>query len=351
MSIDLAFAKAYGFDSFFQNQLIEQPRTSWQVARIIQEEKSLYRLQCGFTKCLWAELSGRFSHELVDALDRPAVGDWVFYQALENSERAVIHKLFARKTCLYRKTVGGSSAPQILAVNVDTAFVLSSLNKELSLRRLERYFVLCRTSRVEPVLVLTKLDLCSENVIDATRTSIESEFRDIQMVGISVQTGIGLEKLARFLKPGHTIALLGSSGVGKSTLTNQLLQENILETKPVRDSDDKGRHTSTRRHLLLLPNGSLIIDTPGLREVSLMTHETGVTEVFDDIADLTLRCRFSNCCHDTEPGCSIKAAIASGDVSLVRWKSYLKLQRELLFHMQKAERTERDKKKKSVRKR
>jgi ribosome biogenesis GTPase / thiamine phosphate phosphatase len=214
----------------------------------------------------------------------------------------------------------------VLAANVDVVLIVSSVNQELNLRRLERYLTLAWESGARPVLVLTKSDLSDD--VPAALAEVESVAFGAPVHAISSVTGEGLDEVRAYLRPGVTAALLGSSGVGKSTLVNTLAGEELLETREIRD-DGKGRHTTTRRELVQLPGGGLVIDTPGMREVQLWIAEEGLEEAFEDVTELFGRCRFSDCAHQSEPGCAVKEALANGTLSPERWESYLKLQREL----------------------
>lgn len=329
------FLQSFGFDSFFSEQCTSGELAAGHVARVIHEEKNLLRIQCSEHTLRWAEISGRFYFDVRSSLDLPSVGDWVIYCPLEGSDRAVVHRVLKRRTCLYRTAVGGGNEEQILGSNVDTAFVMTSLNQDLNFKRLERYFVLCVDSGVQLVLILTKLDLIPPEGLAMLLKTLEKTYPTLAVAAVSVKTGEGMETLTQYIKTGKTIALLGSSGVGKSSLTNYLMGNELLATKAVRESDDKGRHTTTGRHLCVLPDGGLMMDTPGMRELQLFQHQEGLSEVFDDIEAMKAKCKFSNCSHDTEPGCAIQNAIAEGGISDGRWNNYLKLLRELAFQAKK----------------
>lgn len=336
MSIDdIEFFRAFGFDSFFEQQLYERNLDRFKIARIVHEEKNLFRIQCSNSESRWAELSGRFYHGVQSALDLPAVGDWIAYLPMPGTDRALIHHVFTRKTCLYRTAVGGATEEQILGANVDRAFVMTSLNHDLNPKRLERYFVLCLDSGVEPVLVLTKRDLMGEVEYAVTVKELTDLFPAIRIAGISITSGCGLSELESFMIPGKTIALLGSSGVGKSSLTNHLMANEVLATQSVRAGDDKGRHTTSGRHLFLLPQGGLMMDTPGMRELQLFQSQNGLSEVFEDIERLIIRCKFSNCAHQSEPDCAVRAALEDETLAKNRWTNYQKLQREQAFQARK----------------
>ena len=258
--------------------------------------------------------------------DLPAVGDWVAVAARPDEQGGTIQAVLPRNTKFSRKTAWQAAEEQVLAANVDVVFIVSSLNEDLNLRRLERYLTLGWESGARPVIVLTKADLASQP--EAGVAEVESIAYGVPVHSISSKTGAGLDAVRAHLAEGVTAALLGSSGVGKSTLVNALLGEDRLETREIRD-DGRGRHTTTRRQLVILPSGGLVIDTPGMRELQLWVAEDGLEGAFEDVAELAAQCRFSDCAHETEPGCAVRAALEDGTLAPERWESYVKLQREL----------------------
>jgi len=287
-------------------------------ARVVTEHRGAYRVHDG-TNERWASVTGRLRHEAEGPLDRPAVGDWVVL------EGAVISAVLPRRTAFVRRAAGEGKKPQVVAANVDWVFLVSSLNRDFSPRRLERYLALARESGAEPVVLLSKMDLA-----DPAKALEEAKAitRGVPIHALSSRTGEGLEVIREYLSSGATGVLLGSSGVGKSTLINRLLGEERLLTSPVRDDDDKGRHTTVRRELVVLPTGGVLIDTPGMREIGLWETSTGLDEAFDDVAEIAATCRFSDCHHEKEPGCAVREAIADGTLPPVRLASYLNLQQE-----------------------
>ena len=275
---------------------------------------------------LRCDVAGRLYDESSSPADLPAVGDWVAVAARPDEQGGTVQAVLPRQTKFSRKTAWQAAEEQVLAANVDVVLIVTSLNEDLNLRRLERYLTLAWESGARPVFVLTKADLAAD--VDAAVQEVESIAFGVPVVALSNVTGDGLDALRSHLGPGVTAALLGSSGVGKSTLVNTLLGEELLETREIRD-DGKGRHTTTRRELVQLPGGALVIDTPGMREIQLWVADEGLEEAFEDVTDLFGRCRFTDCGHESEPGCAVKAAIADGSLSAERWESYLKLQREM----------------------
>jgi ribosome biogenesis GTPase len=274
-----------------------------------------------------AEIAGRLLHE-GDAADLPAVGDWVAYRPLPGEERGIIQAVLPRRTKFSRKTALHATEEQVVAANVDVVFLVMALTEhDLKPRRLERYLTMAWESGAEPVILLTKKDLCDD--LDAALAEVEAVAYGVPIEVVSNVTGEGVEELRKYTTGNRTIALLGSSGVGKSTLVNRLLGEERLVTKEIRESDGRGRHATTHRELILLPEGGLVLDTPGMRELQLWSADEGIGASFGDVEELIAKCRFNDCGHDTEPGCAVRAAIAAGTLPAERFESYEKLQREL----------------------
>jgi ribosome biogenesis GTPase len=273
-----------------------------------------------------ADVSGRMRHEAQGRRDLPAVGDWVAVRRGDKADRATIHAVLPRRSLFSRKAAGDQTAEQIIAANVDTAFLVTGLDHDFNVRRLERYLAVTWSSGARPVIVLNKADLASD--LDTQRDEVRAVAIDVPIHAVSAKAQHGLDALAPYLQPGQTVALLGSSGVGKSTIINQLLGEDRLRTAEVRASDQRGRHTTTHRELVRLPGGALLIDTPGMRELQLWSADEGLQETFDDIEARASACFFKDCGHDSEPRCAVKAAVADGTIPEERLQSYLKLQRE-----------------------
>ncbi len=293
-------------------------------ARVAVEHRGAYRLYTSRGEQP-AELSGRFRHAAAARGDLPAVGDWV---AVDGTETARVQAVLPRRTKFSRQAANdhGQTIEQVVAANVDVIFLTAGLDGELNLRRLERYLTLGWESGAEPVVVLTKSDLCAD--VDAALLEVESIAVGVPVHAVSNVAGEGIDGLAPYFGENRTVAALGSSGVGKSSLVNRLAGEEVMATGDLR-ADGRGRHTTTNRQLLVLPSGGLYLDTPGMRELRLWESEEGLTAAFDDVAAVAADCRFSDCAHETEPGCAVRAAITEGTLDSERLTSWRKLQNEL----------------------
>jgi len=281
---------------------------------------------------VWAVISGKMRYAALERSDFPAVGDWVVLEYRAESmmdhedQDAVIQSILPRKSKFSRKVAGKTSEEQIVATNIDTVFLVNALNLDFNVRRIERYLTLAWESGANPVIVLSKTDLCDD--VQEKIGQVQNAAPGVDILPISCATGDGISAVTATIQQGQTIALLGSSGVGKSTLVNYLLGQNIQITYEVRDKDSRGRHTTTARELFLLPQGGVLIDTPGMREIQLIGSGEGLNEAFEDITAYARNCRFSDCQHEREPGCAVQKAIAEGIISEERYESFKKLQRE-----------------------
>jgi ribosome biogenesis GTPase len=275
-----------------------------------------------------AEVSGSLRHAASSALDLPAVGDWVALRRRDESHRPLIQAVLPRRTAFVRRAPGDRAVAQVLASNVETVFLVVGLDADFNLRRLERTLVLAWESGAEPVVVLNKADLALGE-LDARRSDVERVAPGVPVLVIAAKRGEGLEALGPWLGPARTVALLGSSGAGKSTIVNRLLGREKQRTQEVRAADQRGRHTTTHRELVALPGGALLLDTPGLREIQLWSEGAGLDVAFDDVLSLAGSCRFRDCTHRAEPGCAVRAAVEDGRIDGPRLDSYLKLQAEV----------------------
>jgi ribosome biogenesis GTPase / thiamine phosphate phosphatase len=317
--------KNYGlFDRF------EQEATLYSglfIARVTEQHRDLYKVVSEYGE-IDARASGKFVYHTNDQTSFPAVGDWVMIDRLDGSTgNAIIHHILRRKSVLARQSAGPENAGQVIAANIDTIFICMSLNADFNIRRIERYLTIAWDSMATPVIVLTKSDLCID--LPQKLNDIASVSMAAEVITCSSENGNGFDEINAYIGQGKTIAFVGSSGVGKSTLINRLMGQDVLATRAIREDDAKGRHTTTHRQLLLLPNGGIVIDTPGMRELQIYTGN--LSKTFEDIEEIAARCKFGNCSHGVEPGCAIREAIKNGTLSEKRFESYQKLQREVSY--------------------
>ena len=293
------------------------------VGRITLQEKGFYRIRTSMGEQN-ALVSGKFQFDAQSPSDYPAVGDYVMASCAD-PDTAIIHQLLPRRSLFVRKAAGTSKTEQVVAANIDTVFLCMSLNNDFNLRRLERYLAVAWESGADPVVVLTKADLCAD--LPQKQREVEAIAMGVTILTTSAMELEGYRQIMPYITEGRTVAFVGSSGVGKSTLINRLLGEERLATDGLRN-DDKGHHTTTHRELLFLPGGAMVIDTPGMRELGMWDAASGVEQTFGDIEELAARCRFRNCSHSSEPGCAVRAALESGHLDTGRWQSYQKLKNE-----------------------
>lgn len=320
-----------GFDPWFLAGIGKESLKDRKPARILSIGRDICEIQGAFP-AVRAELSGRLMFHADSPMDLPAVGDWVLVQYVADDSFAVVHDVLPRKTVLKRKTSGRNVEYQLLAANIDTAFVVQSLDANFNLRRLERYLVMIHDGGIEPVLLLSKSDLQTTAAVERKVREVRATVPGLPVLVSSNHTGDGLERLSEWLRPGKTFCLLGSSGVGKTTLVNRLMGGDVFETRSVREKDGKGRHTTSRRQLVFLPNKAMIIDTPGMRELGNIGVESGLQTVFGDIRKLAKACQYRDCSHEHEGGCAVLAAVASGELAPERYRSYLRISRESAYH-------------------
>ncbi len=314
--------KSYGLSERFitESGMYENMITG----RVTSQDKGLYKVvtENGEKK---AQISGKLRYRTVNLTDYPAVGDFVMLDENEDGN-AIIHHVLTRKSAFVRKAAGTSNNEQIVASNIDTVFICMSLNNDFNLRRLERYISVAWDSKAVPVIVLTKSDLCMD--LEEKLSELEEIALSVDIIVTSSMTEDGFLSVKKYIQNGKTVAFIGSSGVGKSTLINKLAGESLFETQDIRN-DDKGRHTTTKRELILLPTGGIVIDTPGMRELGIESAD--FSKSFADIDQLSQQCRFSDCTHTKEPGCAVKEAIKNGQLTEERLASYFKLKKEAKY--------------------
>jgi ribosome biogenesis GTPase len=315
-----------GWNDRLEQLFIPHRQQGLEPARIAREERGRYLASTAAGERA-AEVSGRFRHEAQGRAAFPAVGDWVAARAAAGEGPLIIEAVLARASAFVRKVAGEITEEQVVAANVDAVFVIAGLDGDFNLRRIERFLAAAWDSGATPVVVLNKADLADD--LEARIAEVEAVAPGVAVAALSARAGFGLDGLAPWLAPGKTVALLGSSGVGKSTLVNALLGEERQPTGEVREDDSRGRHTTTHRELVLLPGGAILIDTPGMRELQLWADESALAEAFPDVEALAAGCRFRDCRHDAEPGCAVLAAAGCGDLPPERLESWRKLQREL----------------------
>lgn len=303
-------------------------------ARITQVHRERYQAVCPYGE-VDARLKGTYQRQVTDRDDYPAVGDFVLIRYNESGTSLITERL-PRRSKFSRSDFSGHAAgyvktirEQVVAANFDTVFILSSLNQDFNLSRISRYLTLARQSGGTPVIILSKADLCED--CEAQVSATKEMARDVDVIALSSLTGRGLDRLRPYLQPAATIVFLGMSGVGKSSLLNALAGTALMEVKAIRETDARGRHTTTHRQLFQLPSGVMVIDTPGMREMGLWDADSGISASFADIEVIIARCRFSNCQHNTEPGCAIQAALADQSLPQEQWDSYLAQRREAAF--------------------
>lgn len=317
-----------GWNNFFDKNFQQYYKNGFEAARVIEENKTNYLL---FTK--YGEVPGEVTGKLLfnsgSQADLPKVGDWVAVMFFDDNTKAIIHDVLPRRTKISRKTADKKTGEQIIAANIDKVFIVQGLDGNFNINRLERYLVAVNQSGAEPVLILNKTDLCPD--VDEKISEVKKSHPDVSIFTTSTIDSFGIETLSEFIVEAETIAFVGSSGVGKSSLINALLGEEKIKTASVRESDSRGRHTTTKRELFLLKNGGILIDTPGMREFGLWNSENGLSQTFSEFDELSLKCRYTDCTHTHETGCAVIAAVEDGTLPREKYDNYLKLRKELRY--------------------
>jgi len=315
-----------GWNASFEEEFAEFRAQGYEPARVAVEDKHQYMVLTTDAE-LAGIVAGKLLHNSASHADLPKVGDWVAVSVLPNEAKAVIHHVLRRRTRLSRKVPGRETEEQVLVTNIEVAFVVQALDGSFNARRMQRHLVTVYESGAKPVVVLNKVDLC-DKAVEALEEAQQAA-GDTPVIEVSARTGQGIDQLNEFIRPGLTVVFIGSSGVGKSSLINRLYGEEIQPTLEVRESDSKGRHATTWREMILLPNGGLVIDTPGTREFHMWLAEDGIQEAFGEIEELATQCHFRDCQHTVEKRCAVRAAVETEQLSRERYENYLKLRQEV----------------------
>ncbi|MGM0411515.1 MAG: ribosome small subunit-dependent GTPase A, partial [Bacillota bacterium] len=322
--------KNIGFNDYVEAQFNSIGNTNDKIARISGEYEKIYKIITEYGEKT-AEISGNMKYNAKGRFDYPAVGDWVIVKGRKNSDKYIIKKIVPRKTKVSRKVAGKKSEEQIISANMDYIFIMSGLKSDYNVNRLERYLTIAWDSGAKPVIILNKADLCNLNEIEKKKNKIAEIAFGVPVHVISCKENRGLEEINKYLSSGITISLLGSSGVGKSTLINLLIGKTKQKTNNTRYSDGKGKHTTTSREIIIIPDKGVIIDTPGMREIQLWNNESGISSTFADIEKLSKGCKFNDCTHTHEPDCAVKKAIEDGDLNKERLNNFHKMKREMRY--------------------
>jgi len=314
-----------GYTAELEGFRVDNDLSSFEVGRVVAEHRDRFHVmtESGILDC---EVTGNLRFTAESREDLPAVGDWVSYMGYD--DKGLIHAILPRQSVIKRKAVGRSSDVQVIASNIDYAIIVQAVDRDYNLNRIERYLVICNASDIKPIIVLNKVDMVDEDRRKEIATEVKNRVGEIPVVEVSNQLSGGLDQLSSLIKKGQTYCLLGSSGVGKSTITNELAKVDVMETGEISESVGKGSHTTTHRELILLSSGAIIIDNPGMREVGISDSEGGLETTFESISDLAQNCRYSDCTHTNESDCAVLNALDTEELDPDSYHNYQKLQRE-----------------------
>jgi ribosome biogenesis GTPase len=331
-----------GLTKELSEQIKELDLSEFAIGRITQEHRERYVVSDGDNE-YDSEITGNLRYSSGSRSDFPAVGDWVVMKTY-NSDQAIIHKVLPRKSVLARQAVGKYGEEQIISANIDVAFIVQAINNNFSINRLERYLTLCYSANIEPVLIISKIDLSTDEEIQNAINSLKRRGKKIKYFLLSNITLKGLDQVLDFIQKSKTYCVVGSSGVGKSTLINNLLKKKVMKTSHISLSTNKGRHVTEHRELFILENGGIIIDNPGMRELGMIESTEGLTTTFQEILELAVKCKFSDCSHRNESGCAVIEAVTKGIIDKNSYNNYLKIQKEQeRFQTTVAEKRKKDK--------
>jgi len=331
-----------GYNTDFENYRKEQKLDSFGVGRVISEHKERYVVKTTEDE-YDAEIIGNLRFSAQKRSDFPAVGDWVAISEYDDN-KVLIHSVFPRKTIIERQAVGKKGESQIIATNIDFAFIVQAVDRDFNINRIERYLTICNTSKVKPIVILNKIDLLEETELTTMLRLVKDRIKQMPVLTISNETLSGINKLKESIIKGKTYCLLGSSGVGKSTLLNNLSGKQLMETNTISASSDRGKHVTTHRELIILDNGGILIDNPGMREVGITDSTGGLEITFETIVELSKNCKFNDCTHTTETNCAVLEAIENEEIDKSSYENYLRMEREKdHFEATKAEKRRKDK--------
>jgi ribosome biogenesis GTPase len=316
----------FGYNDKLQKLRVENNLSGFEIGRVIAEHKERYIVKTENGE-YEAEITGNLRFSAKSRIDFPAVGDWVALKTYD-TEFAVIHKVLPRQSIITRQAVGQFGEIQIIAANIDYAFLIQAVDRDFSINRLERYLTICYSDKVKPIIVLTKTDLINEQKITEITDNIKQRIKGIVVFAVSNETQVGYEALKMTIEKGKTYCMLGSSGVGKSTLLNNLAGKTLMRTDSISQSTNKGRHITSHRELIVLDSGGILIDNPGMREVGIADTSGGLETTFDRIISLSQNCKFKDCTHTNEIGCTVIEAVEKGEIDKKSYENYLKMERE-----------------------
>jgi len=329
-----------GYNDFFESNRKKMKLEDFSIARVIAEYKGSYKIKDIDGEYL-AKITGKQMFNAFSREDYPAVGDWVAITRL-GAEQAVINKILPRKTIIKRKYINKDDT-QVIATNIDIAFVVESIDRDFNLNRFERYFAIANDGGVKSAIILNKIDLISKEDLDLKLAQIKDRFDDVDVISISTLTDEGLDKLKKYILKEKTYCFLGSSGVGKSSLINKLLGEDIIKTEAISSHTGRGKHATTNREMYFLENGGIVIDNPGMREVGMTDADAGIDSLFDEITALAVGCKYADCTHVHEPGCEVLLALKSGKINEEQYQNYINLKKEAEYYkMTKFQKREKD---------